>query len=173
MTSKGTQAILLQDVEKLGRKGDVVNVTPGYLRNYLAPRKLAETATANKVAQVQRQEEMRRRHEAQSDDQAQEMAHTLNRTVLTIKARSGTEDRLYGSVTSTDIADAIWKARRLRVDRRKVELEEPIKALGSYRVGIEVWGDVRAIVKVMVVPAAAGEEGAVEAFEAEPVDDDL
>jgi large subunit ribosomal protein L9 len=173
MTSKGTQAILLQDVEKLGRKGDVVNVTPGYLRNYLAPRKLAETATATKVAQVQRQEEMRRRHEAQSDDQAQEMAHTLNRTVLTIKARSGTEDRLYGSVTSTDIADAIWKARRLRVDRRKVELEEPIKALGSYRVGIEVWGDVRAIVKVMVVPAAAGEEGAVEAFEAEPVDDDL
>jgi large subunit ribosomal protein L9 len=173
MSSKGTQAILLQDVEKLGRKGDVVNVTPGYLRNYLAPRRLAETATATKVAQAQKQEELRRRHEAQSDDQAREMAHTLNRTVLTIKARAGTEDRLYGSVTSTDIADAIWKARRLRVDRRKVDLDEPIKALGSYRVGIDVWSEVRATVKVMVVPAAEGEEGAVEAFEAEPVDDDL
>jgi large subunit ribosomal protein L9 len=93
--------------------------------------------------------------------------------VLTVKARAGTEDRLYGSVTSTDIADAIWKARRLRVDRRKVELDEPIKALGSYKVAITVFNDVRATVKVMVVPAAEGEEGAVEAFEAEPVDDDL
>ena len=173
MTHKGTQALLLQDVEKLGRKGDVVNVAPGYLRNYLAPRRLAMQANDGLVAQVQRQEDMRRRHEAQSDEQAREVAHTLNRTVLTVKARAGTEDRLYGSVTSTDIADAVWKARRLRVDRRKVELDEPIKALGSYKVAITVFNDVRATVKVMVVPAAEGEEGAVEAFEAEPVDDDL
>ncbi len=173
MTHKGTQALLLQDVEKLGRKGDVVNVAPGYLRNYLAPRRLAMQANDGLVAQVQRQEDMRRRHEAQSDEQVREVAHTLNRTVLTVKARAGTEDRLYGSVTSTDIADAIWKARRLRVDRRKVELDEPIKALGSYKVAITVFNDVRATVKVMVVPAAEGEEGAVEAFEAEPVDDDL
>ena len=173
MTHKGTQALLLQDVEKLGRKGDVVNVAPGYLRNYLAPRRLAMQANDGLVAQVQRQEDMRRRHEAQSDEQAREVAHTLNRTVLKVKARAGTEDRLYGSVTSTDIADAIWKARRLRVDRRKVELDEPIKALGSYKVAITVFNDVRATVKVMVVPAAEGEEGAVEAFEAEPVDDDL
>ena len=135
MAHKGTQAILLQDVEKLGRKGDVVNVAPGYMRNYLAPRRLAMQANDGLVAQVQRQEDMRRRHEAQSDEQAREMAHTLNRTVLTVKARAGTEDRLYGSVTSTDIADAIWKARRIRIDRRKVELDEPIKALGSYKVG--------------------------------------
>ena len=173
MTHKGTQALLLQDVEKLGRKGDVVHVAPGYMRNYLAPRRLAMQANDGLVAQVQRQEDMRRRHEAQSDEQAREVAHTLNRTVLTVKARAGTEDRLYGSVTSTDIADAIWKARRLRVDRRKVELDEPIKALGSYKVAITVFNDVRATVKVMVVPAAEGEEGAVEAFEAEPVDDDL
>ena len=144
MTHKGTQALLLQDVEKLGRKGDVVNVASGYLRNYLGPRKLALQASDGLVAQVRRQEDLRRRHEAQSEDQATEMAHTLNRTVLTIKARAGVEDKLYGSVTSTDVAEAIWTARRLRVDRRKV-----------------------------VVPAATGEEGAVEAFEAEPVDDDL
>jgi large subunit ribosomal protein L9 len=170
MAHKGTQAILLQDVDKLGRKGDVVNVAAGYMRNFLQPRKLALPASDGMVAQVQRQEELRRRHEAQSDEQAREIAHTLNRTVLTIKARAGAEDRLYGSVTSSDIADAIWKARKIRVDRRKVELEDSIKALGSYRVGISVWGDVDATIKVMVVPGAAGEEGGVEAFEAEPDD---
>jgi large subunit ribosomal protein L9 len=170
MAHKGTQAILLQDVEKLGRKGDVVNVAAGYMRNYLEPRKLALAASDGMVAQVRRQEELRRRHEAQSDEQAREIAHTLNRTVLTIKARSGAEDRLYGSVTSSDVADAIWTARKIRVDRRKVALDEPIKALGSYRVGVTVWGDVEATVKVMVVPGAAGEEGGVEAFEAEPDD---
>jgi len=170
MAHKGTQAILLQDVEKLGSKGDVVNVAAGYMRNFLQPRKLALPATDGMVAQVRRQEELRRRHEAQSDEQAREIAHTLNRTVLTIKARAGAEDRLYGSVTSSDIADAIWKARKIRVDRRKVSLDEAIKALGSYRVGITVWGDVEAVVKVMVVPGAAGEEGGVEAFEAEPDD---
>jgi large subunit ribosomal protein L9 len=170
MAHKGTQAILLQDVDKLGRKGDVVNVAAGYMRNFLEPRKLALAASDGMIEQVRRQEELRRRHEAQSDDQAREIAHTLNRTVLTIKARSGAEDRLYGSVTSSDIADAIWKARKIRVDRRKVDLEDPIKALGSYRVGITVWGDVQATIKVMVVPGSAGEEGGVEAFEAEPDD---
>jgi large subunit ribosomal protein L9 len=168
MAHKGTQAILLQDVEKLGRKGDVVSVSPGYLRNFLGPRRLAEPATDARVADVRRQEERRRRHEAQSEEQARDMAHTLNRTVLTIKERAGVEDRLYGSVTSTDIAEAIWKARRMRIDRRKIHLEEPIKRLGSYRVGLTVWGDVRATLKVMVVPGAAGEEGGVDAFEAEP-----
>ena len=171
MAHKGTQAILLQDVEKLGRKGDVVNVAPGYLRNYLGPRKLAEAASDARVEEVQRQDELRRRHEAQSEEQAREIAHTLNRTVLTIKARAGMEDRLYGSVTSTDIADAIWKARRIRIDRRKVHMDEPIKALGSYRVAAHGLGRRRASVKVMVVPGAAGEEGGVEAFEAEPDDD--
>ena len=117
MSSKGTQAILLQDVEKLGRKGDVVNVAPGYLRNYLGPRKLALQASDGLVAQVRRQEDLRRRHEAQTEDQATEMAHTLNRTVLTIKARAGVEDKLYGSVTSTDVAEAIWSARLLRARR--------------------------------------------------------
>ena len=140
MASKATQAILLQDVEKLGRKGDVVQVATGYMRNYLGPRKLAEAATDARVAEVQRQAEQRRRHEAQSDDQARDMAHTLNRTVLTIKRRAGTEDRLYGSVTSTDISDAIWQARRIRIDRRKVELDEPIKTLGSHRVQLTVYG---------------------------------
>jgi ribosomal protein L9 len=102
---------------------------------------------------------MRKRHEAQGEEQARDIAHTLNRTVLTIKARSGTEDRLYGSVTSSDIADAIWKARKIRIDRRKVDMDDAIKALGSYKVGVTVWGDVTALIKVMVVPGAAGARG--------------
>ena len=109
------------------------------------------------------------RHEAQSDEQARDMAHTLNRTVLTIKRRAGIEDKLYGSVTSTDISDAIWKARKIRIDRRKVELDEPIKTLGSHRVQRDrVRATSRAVLKVMVVPGGADEEGGVEAFEAEP-----
>jgi large subunit ribosomal protein L9 len=96
--------------------------------------------------------------------------------VLTIKRRAGMEDRLYGSVTSSDIAEAVWKARRIRLDRRKVHLEEPIKTRGSFKVGLTVWSDVRATLKVMVVPGDLSEEGGVEAFEAEPsepLDDEL
>lgn len=171
MAHKASQAILLQDVDKLGRRGDVVNVAPGYLRNYLGPRRLAEAATDARVAEARKADELRRRHQAQSEGQARDMAHTLNRTVLTIKARAGIEDRLYGSVTSSDVADAIWKARKIRIDRRKVHLQEPIKTLGSHLVSLEIWGDVRATLKVMVVPGDAGEEGSVEAFESEPVDE--
>ena len=175
MANKATQAILLQDVEKLGRKGDVVNVANGYLRNFLAPRRLAEVATPARVDEVRRLDERRRRHEAHSDEQAREMASVLNRTVLTIKARAGMEDRLYGSVTSSDIADAIWKARKIRIDRRKVHMDEPIKTLGSFKIGITVFGEVRAVLKVMVVPGDASEEGGVDAFEGEPetLDDDF
>jgi len=174
MANKATQAILLQDVDNLGRKGDVINVSNGYLRNFLAPRQLAEQATNARVEEVRRLEERRRQHEAHSDDQARELANILNRTVLTIKARAGVDDRLYGSVTSSDIADAIWKARRIRIDRRKVHLEEAIKSLGSFKVGLTVYGDVRAVLKVMVVPGDASEEGGVDAFEGEPetLDDD-
>jgi large subunit ribosomal protein L9 len=173
MAQKATQAILLQDVDNLGRKGDVVNVSRGYLRNFLGPRRLAEVATDARVNEVRRVEDVRRRHEAANEEQAREMAHTLNRTVLTIKRRAGMEDRLFGSVTSSDVADAIWQARKIRIDRRKVDLDESIKTLGSYKVGVGVWGDVRATLKVMVVPGDASEEGGVEAFEAEPVDDEF
>jgi len=174
MARRAQQAILLQDVEKLGRKGDGVQVASGHLRNYLAPRKLAEAATDARVAEVQRQADQRAKHEAQSDEQAREMAHVLNRTVLTIKRRAGMEDKLYGSVTSTDISDAVWKARKIRIDRRKVDMDEPIKTLGSHKVTMTVYGDVRAMLKVMVVPGGAEEEGGVEAFEAEPdLEDDF
>jgi large subunit ribosomal protein L9 len=154
MARTGTQrAILLVDLEHLGNRGDIVNVARGYLRNYLLPRNLAEAATEARVAEVERQRAGRAKQEARSVEQAQEIAKTLNRTVLSIPARSGAEGRLYGSITSADLADEIWRTRKIRVDRRKIRLEEPIKALGTYLVEIDVFPEVRAAVKTQIVPA--------------------
>ena len=111
------KAILLVDVEHLGHRGDIVSVTRGYLRNYLLPRKLAEVATESRVAEVNALSARRARQEARSFDQAQEIAGSLNKTVLTIPARSGTEGRLYGSITTADLADELWRVKKIRVAR--------------------------------------------------------
>ncbi len=147
------KAILLDDVEHLGHRGDIVAVSRGYLRNYLVPRKLAEEATPARIAEVDKLAATRAAQEARTAEQAQEIASTLTKTVLTIPARSGPDGRLYGSVTAADLADEIWRARKIRVDRRKIRLEEPIKAIGSYLVEIDVFTDVRASVKTQVVQA--------------------
>ncbi len=147
------KAILLDDVEHLGHRGDIVAVSRGYLRNYLVPRKLAEEATPARIAEVEKLAATRAAQEARTAEQAQEIASTLTKTVLTIPARSGPDGRLYGSVTAADLADEIWRARKIRVDRRKIRLEEPIKAIGSYLVEIDVFTDVRAAVKTQVVQA--------------------
>jgi large subunit ribosomal protein L9 len=147
------KAILLDDVEHLGHRGDVVAVSRGYLRNYLVPRKLAEEATPARIAEVEKLAATRAAQEARTAEQAQDIAATLTKTVLTIPARSGPDGRLYGSVTAADLADEIWRARKIRVDRRKIRLEEPIKAIGSYLVEIDVFTDVRAAVKTQVVQA--------------------
>lgn len=149
------KAILLDDVEHLGHRGDVVAVSRGYLRNYLVPRKLAEEATPARIAEVEKLAATRAAQEARTAEQAQEIAATLTKTVLTIPARSGPDGRLYGSVTAADLADEIWRARKIRVDRRKIRLEEPIKAIGSYLVEIDVFTNVRAAVKTQVVQAGA------------------
>ena len=96
---------------------------------------------------------MRAKQQARTTEQAQEIAHTLTTTILTIPVLAGAGDRLYGSVTPADIADEIWRARKIRVDRRKVQLDEPIRRLGTYQVDIEVFPEVVATVKTMVVPA--------------------
>ena len=170
MARTGTQkAILLVDVEHLGNRGDIVSVARGYLRNYLVPRNLAEVATDARIAEIERQQATRARQEARSVEQADEIAKVLNRTVLSIPARSGAEGRLYGSITSADLADEVWRTRKIRVDRRKIRLEEPIKALGTYLVEIDVFPGVRASMKTQIVPAegfdfsAPAEEEAVEA----------
>jgi large subunit ribosomal protein L9 len=148
------QAILLQDVESLGERGAVVDVSPGYLRNYLVPRKLAEPATAGSIQAAQRRQEAAERAKREAEERAQENANVLGRTVLTIPQQAGEDGRLYGSVTPQDIADAIRDARGIRVDRRKIHLEEPIRHTGTYMVVVEVADGVTAAVKTMVVPAS-------------------
>jgi large subunit ribosomal protein L9 len=146
------EVILLQDVPNLGDKGALANVSAGYARNYLFPKKLAEVATPGKVAEFRRHEAERVARERRQIEQADEFAATLNKTVLTIPAHAGEGERLYGSVTAQDVADAVWDARQLRIDKRKVRLDEPIKELGTYIIDVELAEGVVAHVKTMVVP---------------------
>jgi len=149
-----SQAILLQDVESLGERGTVVDVSPGYLRNYLVPRKLAEPATTGSIQAAQRRQEAAEQAKRDAEARAQESADVLGRTVLTIPQQAGEDGRLYGSVTTQDIADAIRDARGVRVDRRKIHLDEPIRQTGTYMVEVEVADGVSAKVKTMVVAAS-------------------
>ena len=147
------QAILLQDVETLGERGKVVDVSAGYLRNYLIPRKLAEPATAGSIQAAAKRREAAERALRESEERAQENANVLGRTVLTIPQQAGEDGRLFGSVTTQDIADAIRDARGIRIDRRKVHLEDPIRHTGTYMVVVEVADGVMATIKTMVVPS--------------------
>jgi large subunit ribosomal protein L9 len=145
------EAILLADVEQLGERGTVVDVSKGYLRNYLIPRKLAQPATRGAVEAVRKRQEAIDRAERESVERASDNAALLNRTVLTITQQAGDDGRLFGSVTPQDIADAIRDARAIKLDRRKVHLPEPIRNVGTYMVVVEVADDVTATVKTMVV----------------------
>ena len=145
------EVILLDDVDKLGLRGEVVNVARGYARNYLLPRRLAEPATPAKVAELQRRDERRALQEARSAEQAHKIAETLAKTVLRFEVKAGPTGSLFGSVTSTQVADELWRARKIRVDRRKIDLE-PIRRIGRYRVPVDIFEDVRAEVQTLVVP---------------------
>ena len=147
-----TQVILLQDVDKVGLRGEVVSVARGYARNYLLPRKLAETATPARVAELERRETQRARHEARTVEQAREIAGVLEKTELRFDVKAGPTGALFGSVTSTDIADELWSTKKIRVDRRKIDLPDSIKRIGRYQVAIDVFQDVRAEVRTLVVP---------------------
>jgi large subunit ribosomal protein L9 len=146
------EVILLQDVENLGEKGSMANVARGYARNFLIPRKLAEPATPGKVAEFQRREEERKSRDARMSVQAEEYTATLNKTVLTLTAKAGEGDRLFGSITGADIAAAIKDARGFTIDKRKVLLEDPIKELGTFIVDVEVAEGFVASVKTIVTP---------------------
>lgn len=152
------EIILLQDVENLGKKGEVATVTDGYARNFLLPRKLAERATATRIAVVRKAMQEKADHERRQVEQADEIRDTLAKTVLTIPAKVGEGDRLFGSVTTQDVATAIFAARKIRIDKRNVSLEEPIKTVGTFMVKVEVNGSVEAAdVKVIVVPEGSKE----------------
>jgi large subunit ribosomal protein L9 len=145
------QAILLKDVEGLGEAGSVVDVSAGYLRNFLAPRRLAQTATDASIAAARRRMEAAAAAARDQEERGRETAALLSKTVLTISHRAGEDGRLFGSVTAKEIVDAVRQARGLKIDRRKVRLEEPIRELGTHMVEIEVTEDTVAAVKTMVV----------------------
>lgn len=148
------KAILLQPVESLGERGDVVDVSTGYLRNYLVPRKLAEAATAGSIAQAERRREAAERAEREAAEKASETAALLGKTVLTIPHAAGDDGRLFGSVTAQEIVDAIKQARGIKLDKRKVQLEQPIKTTGSHMVTVEVHDGVTADVKTIVTASS-------------------
>ena len=165
------EIILIEDVEKLGLRGDVVDVRRGYARNFLLPRRLAEVATPARVAELRRVEAQRAQHEARSAEQAEDIAEVLGKTVLRFEVKAGPTGALFGSVTPSDVADEIWRARKVRVDRRKVAID-PIKRIGRYTVPIELFQDVQVEVKTLVVPEGGElppeeELTALEAEEAE------
>jgi large subunit ribosomal protein L9 len=144
------QAVLLEDVEKLGRRGDPIDVSPGYLRNYLIPRKLAMPATAGALEEAQRRREAAEKADKARAEREAEAASLLSKTVLTIYQRAGEDGKLFGSVGAKEIADAIRDARDLRIDRRKVRLEQPIREIGTHMVEIELADGTVAAVKTIV-----------------------
>ncbi len=146
------QVILKQDIEKIGRRGDIVDVSRGYVRNFLVPRGLAEMATPTRLEEVRREMAEAEERDRRMAERAGEIAETLNKSVITIEARTGEDERLFGSVTAANIAEAIDRARGVRVDRRRIRLEEPIRSLGTHQVPVQVHGDIEASVKVIVVP---------------------
>lgn len=150
------QAILKSDVDGLGTAGAVVNVSRGYMRNFLLPRGLAEQATDGRIAEIQRREEQRRTAEIRAAEQSRELVALLGRTILTLKAKAGDDGRLFGSITAGDVSDAIFAARKVRVDRRHITVEPPIRTVGTYTVPVELGPDLVAEVKTIVSPLLDG-----------------
>lgn len=147
------QAILLKDVENLGKAGEAIDVSAGYLRNYLLPRRLAQPATAGALEEARRRRESAERAAREASERAGETAALLSKTVLTIEHRAGEDGKLYGSVTTKEIAEAIAEARGLRVDRKKIRLDDPIREVGTYMIEIDLGGDAMARIKTIVAEA--------------------
>ena len=146
------QVILKKDVDKIGQRGDIVDVSRGYVRNFLVPRGLAEVATAAKMEEARREIQEAEERDRRMAERAGEVAATLNKSVITIEARTGEDERIFGSITPANIAQAIERARGIRIDRRRVKLDEPIRTLGTHQVPVQVHGEIEASVKVIVVP---------------------
>jgi large subunit ribosomal protein L9 len=165
------EVILKQDVDALGLRGEVVNVARGYARNYLLPRGLAETATPALVRELEKRDTQRARHEAKTADEAKAIAARLEALELRFDVNAGPTGSLFGSVTATNVADRLWEQEKIRVDRRKIQMET-IKRVGRHTAPVELFADVTAVLHLAVAPE--GEElpseeelAALEAAEAE------
>src|SRR3982751_2576248 len=145
------EVVLKQDVDTLGLRGDVVNVARGYARNFLLPRGLAEVATAGLVKELGKRDAQRARHEAKTTDEARAIAKRVEGVELRFDVNAGPTGVLFGSVTATNVADRLWDEQKLRVDRRKLQMDT-IKRIGRYTVPFEVFTDVVAELKLVVAP---------------------
>jgi large subunit ribosomal protein L9 len=159
------QVILRKDVDHLGYAGDVVDVKRGYWRNYLQPRGFAETATATRLSELAESMERRRAVEAANETEAKELAEMVARTTITIAAQSGPQGKLYGSVGAADIVKTLEATRKLRLDPKKISLDEPIKALGTFMVPVTIYQGVKAELTVTVVESDVPMEVVAEKVE--------
>ncbi|MDN5348400.1 MAG: large subunit ribosomal protein [Clostridia bacterium] len=145
------EVILLADVANLGSRGQVVQVADGYARNYLFPRGLAVPATAGRLKELNREQELKKQKERQAHTEAEKLARRLERAVVTVSSRAGEGGKLFGSVTNKEISQAIKESFQVDIDRRKIELEGPIKALGTYPAVLKLHPQVQAHIRVQVV----------------------
>jgi large subunit ribosomal protein L9 len=145
------EVILRSDLDKVGLRGEVVNVTRGYARNFLFPRGLADEATPARVAEVRKVEERRSRSESKTFEDAQAVADKLGKVELRFDVKAGPTGSLFGSVTPTDIADQLWEKHKVRVDRRRIG-GDPLRRIGRFQVPIELFQDVTVEVRTLVVP---------------------
>ncbi len=160
------KVIFLEDVSKVARAGEIKEVADGYGRNFLIPQKLAMLANSSAISIMQAQHKIRAREEAKLETEALEVARQLEGKEVILKAKAGAKDRLYGSITNTDIASELESSTGLVIDKRKIELTEPIRQLGSYEVAIRLAKDIVPKVKVTVV----GEELEKEATDTKVVE---
>ena len=143
------EVILREDIDKLGARGEVVKVAPGYARNFLLPKKLAVAATESNKKIVEQERHAHVRKEAKQQGEAEELSKLLSGVTVTISQKAGENDQLFGSVTSKDVADAL-AAKGYNIDRRKIQLDDPIKSLGEFKVPVKLHKDVTAEVTVVV-----------------------
>lgn len=147
------QIVLRSDVDKVGNKGDIINVADGYARNFLIPRGHAIAATKGITAQARSMRAAREKHDAKARENAQQVAAKLVAATLKIDARTGSEGKLFGSVTNADVVEAVRQQLGIEIDRRQIDLHDPIRSVGEHDVPVKLHADVQITVKVEVVPA--------------------
>jgi len=145
------KVILLQDVKNLGEKGDVVDVSDGYARNYLFPKNFAVEATPGNLAKLEQEKKAKEKKLARIKKEAEELAEKIKRCSVTLKVKGGAQGKMYGSINSKNIADALKEQHGIDIDKRKIQLDEPIKAFGSYEVAVKLHPEVEARLTVKVV----------------------
>jgi large subunit ribosomal protein L9 len=145
------KVVLLQDVKDLGKKGELVNASDGYARNYLFPRKLAVEATAGKLKEIEDKKSSEKNRKEKELSAAKELADKINKLEISFKTKAGENGKSFGSITGKDVADALKAQHKIEIDKKKIVLHDAIKTLGTYQVEIKVYPEVSAKVNVKVV----------------------